>query len=66
MKEVTCFYTVVVEAKGRMYPCKHRHLTREEADACAKTEKGLAIIEWVKDRNPQFVHVWIREDLKPS
>lgn len=55
-------FFVIVERGGRMYPCKDKHETREEADACVAAHDGIAIIEWVRDRRPQFAFPWVRED----
>lgn len=59
------FFTVVYEKDGRMYPCNHKHLTAEAAHDCVKTLDGLSIIEWVKDRRPQFSAFWTRSDMVP-
>ncbi len=59
----TSFFTVLIEAGGRMLTCPHKHPTRAEADACARALAGLALVEWVRDRRPQFALPWVREDL---
>ena len=57
------FYTMIFVDKGRMYPCKHPHLTLEDAHACEHAKAGVAIMEWVKGRNPQFEQVWTSPDI---
>jgi len=52
------FYAVIYESAGRMYPCKCGHETPESAFECVKAKKGLSIMEWVKNRNPQFQEFW--------
>jgi hypothetical protein len=56
-------YFVILKKGGRMYPCRHNHTTREEADTCVAEHGGLAIIEWVRDRRPQFTFPWMKKDL---
>ena len=62
MSDEQAFF-VVLEKDGRMYPCRHNHDTREEADACVATNDGIAIVEWVRGRRPQFTCPWTKEDL---
>jgi hypothetical protein len=51
-------YTVIVVRGGRMYPCEHKHETPDEAHQCARDNEGISIMEWIKDRNPQFSEFW--------
>ncbi len=65
MDEINQFFSVVLVGKdGRMQPCQHQHLTREAADDCVKVNGGISIIEWVKDRRPQFEQVWVHPELE--
>ena len=57
------FYSLIYTVNGRMYPCKCGHLTLEDAHACANAKTGVAIMEWVKNRNPQFQQVWVSPDI---
>jgi len=57
------FYSMIFTVDGRMYPCRCAHLTLEDAHKCVKAETGVAIMEWVKDRTPQFQQVWTSPDI---
>lgn len=64
--DITQFFTVIYEGTdGRMHPCIHKHLTSDSARECAKELDGLSIMEWVKDRKPQFKEFWVRPDMLP-
>lgn len=65
MEDITQFFAVVLVGKDeRMHTCEHQHLTREAADDCVKVNQGICIVEWVRDRRPQFQHVWIHPELE--
>lgn len=59
-------FIVILEEGGRMRPCRHQHHTREEADACVAACDGLAIVEWERDRRPQFSFSWLKDGLDPD
>lgn len=59
MDEETQMFTVIYACEhGRMTACDHKHPTSEDALACVEKVKGLSIIEWVRDRRPQFSEFW--------
>src|SRR4029077_20264347 len=63
VSESDVLYVVVYErADGRMVSCPraHRHFTPEDARACADKYNAVSIIEWRKDRRPQFQEFWRR------
>lgn len=60
----TQMYVVIFEQKGRMRPCEHRHPTSKEAFECVGEKEGLAIIEWQRDRRPQFSAFWTNPGLE--
>jgi hypothetical protein len=63
------FYTVIYVLNGRMYPCKcgmaglPAHETPESAQACEKFKDAVSIMEWVKNRDPQFQEYWRSPDI---
>lgn len=60
------FFAVIYESGERLYRFDAPFHTREEADVCASAISGVAIIEWTRDRRPQFEMVWVREDMKDN
>lgn len=51
-------YFVIIERKGRMYTAKESFETRTGANEYVATKGGVAILEWTRERKPQFAVVW--------
>lgn len=51
-------FFVIFEVKGRMRPCKCGHETAESAMDCVREKNGVSVMEWVRERNPQFQEYW--------
>jgi hypothetical protein len=66
MKETDKLYVVVYVRGGRMYTCDchFKHHTPEAAHECVKKRNGISIMEWVKDRSPQFQEYWRSPELE--
>lgn len=56
-------YSVIYQgSNGRLTVCDCKHPDAEGARKCADEQEGLSIIEWVRDRTPQFAEYWRHPD----